>query len=160
MGLKKFEDFLATDDWRKDYNKVKVIEKKHKAGSSVSFSCAYPTEENIKLAFGLLNDFVICLTTLAKAPETELDGLRGELLDISKILNGDLRDKKVLVLYRKYGLIKKCIKEGIFNSIVFESVFPLAILMNEIFIKASYLSQKLGFGSSIPYGKIPALDRI
>jgi len=158
--MKKYEDWMATDDWRRDYNKAKTIEKKHKAGSAVSLAMAEPTLENVKMAFGLLNDFVKSLTTLSKEPEKELESYRKALNEIAKILHGDPKNQEIKKLYLKYSVKRIVKKEGIFVRNHFVNLFNIAEKLDEIYTKANYLAQKLGYGSAMPIERPSALERI
>lgn len=160
MDNKKFQDWIATEDWRADYNKIKVIQKKHYAGSAVSQALASPTEENIKTGFGYLSDFINSLTAMSKDPEDELKDLRKRLSEIIKVVHGNPEHEEVQKLYKKYGVYRETKKTGIYTRTDLINVFLLAEELNKIYVRGSYTAQKLGFGSSIPFEQKSPFDKL
>lgn len=81
------------EDWRKEYEKVKLSQKYSKASTQLSKCYAQPTLQSIKKAYARVMDYIMSMP-LPLSKQDDRDDWTDDLDDIKYILYGADKDKK------------------------------------------------------------------
>lgn len=104
ITIKEDETDLVSEAWKtKEYEKYVLSKKYHHATDYLGLAYTNPTLENIKITYGVINDYV-CSIPLKKELKKKRDEFLEELDKIGLVLHGDLSNPEVQNAVSNYKL--------------------------------------------------------
>lgn len=104
ITIKDEQTDLVSEAWKtKEYEKYVLSKKYHHAADYLGHAYSDPTIENIKITYGVINDY-ICSIPLKKELTENRDEFLKEMDNIGLVLHGNLSTKEVQNAILKYKL--------------------------------------------------------
>lgn len=144
MPENQYEREAVGEAWRKEIDRLMLSRKMAEASSYVGYASTYPTEENIKLAYGRINDAISFFPIGdEKTYKSTRDDILARMNTLRMVLYGDRNDPAVLKLLLKFGMGKSYFRAGI-NTVpaltnlpaLVEELMGILIALNDFSVDA------------------------
>ncbi|RKZ28635.1 hypothetical protein DRQ26_00680 [bacterium] len=140
--MKRSENMIY-EDWKKEYEKFVLTKKYSEATSAVGRCFANPSIENIKIAYGLVQDYVSSIPLPMNNKGEKRKEFLGKLDEIALILYGTESDE-VKKICEKYKVKRGKIRNGISVVDTIIDAPNLIIAIRDLLIEAGEYATSLG----------------
>jgi len=150
---------LISPDWKKEFDKYMLTKKYSEATAQIGLCASEPTLENIKIAYGMVTDFISYIPTAGgKAKEIQDDLLR-RLDEIGLIIHSNPATIPQELL-DNYGLILAEEREGLRIVKTLQNLPNLVIALRDLLIDAGNFAVSLGLRITLAQERKFGLRRI
>jgi len=150
---------LAFEDWKKEYEKIILSQKYAKASTLIGQFFASPTMDNLKLAFGAIQDYITAIPLPMETNDITRKTFINRLDEIGIIIFGS--DGKVVdEICKKYNIIRSKARVGMNIATTIQNLPDLGRILRNILIDAGEYTTSKGLRVTLFQKKNIGIKRI